>query len=111
MKWKVVENAQIVPRLISSAPDFGNLSCHQITGTTLNNTNIEIRNTKQYRNTNFQNSKQNLMIRPFLVLVIDVFVICICFEFRYSNFGFSRPPQMGEIYESIRIFHVAILGH
>ena len=52
-----------------------------------------------------------LMIRSFLVLVIDIFVICIYFEFRYSNFGFSRPPQMGEVYESIRIFHVAILRH
>ena len=51
------------------------------------------------------------MIRPFLVLVIDIFVICICFEFRYSNFGFSRHPQMGEMYEPIRIFHVAVLRH
>jgi hypothetical protein len=48
----------LVPWLTSSVPDFGNLSCHLITGTTLKNTNIEIRNTKQYRNANFQNSKQ-----------------------------------------------------
>ena len=59
----------------------------------------------------FKILNKNLMIRPFLVLVIDIFVICICFEFRYSNFGFSRPPHMGEMYESIRIFHVAILRH
>ena len=48
----------LVPCLRSSVPDFGNLTCHQITGTTLKNTNIEMRNTKQYRNANFQNSKQ-----------------------------------------------------
>ena len=48
----------LVPCLIDSVPDFGNLSCHQITGTTLKNTNIKMRNTKQYRNANFQNSKQ-----------------------------------------------------
>ena len=98
----------LVLRLISSVPDFGNLSCHQITGTALKNTNIEIRNTKQYRNANFQNSKQNFMIRLFPVLIIDIFVICICFEFRYSNFGFTRHPQMGEMYEPIRIFHVTV---
>ena len=46
------------PSFKSSIPDFGNLSCNQITGITLKNTNIEMRNTKQYRNTNFQNSKQ-----------------------------------------------------
>jgi len=50
------------------------------------------------------------MIRPFLVLVSDIFVICICFEFRYSNFGFSRHPQMGEAHEFMWIFNVAILG-
>ena len=43
---------------MSSVPDFGNLSCPQITGTTLKNPNIEIRNPKQYQNANFQNSKQ-----------------------------------------------------
>jgi len=59
----------------------------------------------------FKILNKNLMIRSFLVLVIDIFVICIYFEFRYSNFGFPRPPQMGEVYESIRIFHVAILRH
>ena len=48
------------------------------------------------------------MIRPFLVLVIDILVICIYFEFRYLNFGFSRPPQLGETYEFLWIFHVAI---
>ena len=102
------------------------------------NPNIEIRNPKQYRNANFQNSKQKhhdttisrkfskspgyirkiplnpplqkgeaveipalIEMLPFLVLVIDIFVICICFEFRYSNFGFPRHPQMGETYELI----------
>jgi len=59
----------------------------------LKNTNIEMRI--------FKFLNKNIMIRPFLVLVIDIFVICICFEFRYSNFGFSRPPQMGETYEFI----------
>ena len=82
-----------------------------------------MRNAKQYRNANFQNSKQKhydatisgkfslnqgyikkiplnpplqkgeacgmvgfIKMLPFLVLVIDILVICICFEFRYSNF-------------------------
>jgi len=30
----------------------------------------------------FKILNKNIMIRPFLVLVIDIFVICICFEFR-----------------------------
>jgi len=59
---------------ISSVPDFSNLSYHQITGTTLKNTNIEMRI--------FKILNKNIMMRPFLVLVIDIFVICICFEFR-----------------------------
>ena len=48
----------LVQRLKSYMHDVSNLACHQITGTTLKNPNIEIRNTKQYRNANFQNSKQ-----------------------------------------------------
>ena len=119
----------------------------------LKNTTIEIRNTKQYRNANFQNSKQKrhdtttsrniskswgksagvgrhfichrywwgikprptrnkpefIENLPFLVLVIHIFVICICFEFRYSNFVFPLYPQIGETYEFIRIFQIAIL--
>ena len=59
----------------------------------------------------FKILNKNITIRPFLVLVIDIFGICICFEFRYSNFGFSRPPQMDEPYKFIWIFHVAILRH
>jgi len=60
----------------------------------------------------FKNLNKNIMIRPFLVLVIDIFVIRICLEFRYSNFGFPlefrysnfgfpRHPQIDETYESI----------
>ena len=97
-----------------------------------------MRNTKQNRNANFQNSKQKhhdatisrkfslnqgyikkiplnpplqkgevfgmpgfIEMLPSLVLVIDIFVICICFEFRYSNCGFPRHPKMGETYEFI----------
>jgi len=33
----------LVPCLTSSVPDFGNLSCPQITGATLKNPNIEMR--------------------------------------------------------------------
>jgi hypothetical protein len=49
----------------------------------------------------FKILNKNIMIRPFLVLVIDIFVICICFEFRYSYFGFPRHPKMGETYEFV----------
>jgi hypothetical protein len=49
----------------------------------------------------FKILNKNIMMRPFLVLGIDIFVICICFEFRYSNFGFSRHTKMGETYEFI----------
>ena len=59
----------------------------------------------------FKILNKNIMIGPFLVLVIDIFVIYICFEFRYSNFGFSRHQQMGETYQFILIFHIAILRH
>ena len=38
---KITYNFGLVPRLINSVPDFGNLSCHQIRGTTLKNPNIE----------------------------------------------------------------------
>jgi hypothetical protein len=58
----------------------------------------EIRNNLEMRI--FKILNKNLMIRSFLVLVIEILVICICFEFRYSNFGFSRHPQMGEMYKS-----------
>lgn len=40
----------------------------------------EIRNNIEMRI--FKILNKNLMIRPFLVLVIDIFVICICFEIR-----------------------------
>jgi hypothetical protein len=42
----------------------------------------------------FKILNKNLMIESFLVLVIDILLICICFELRYSDFGFSRHPQM-----------------
>jgi len=49
----------------------------------------------------FKILNKNIMVRPFLVLVIDILVICICFEFRYSHFGFPRHLKMGETYEFI----------
>ena len=72
---------------------------------------VEIRNTKQYRNANFQNSKQK-----FYDTIISRFghwYFCHLYLFRVSIFEFRifPSPQMGEMYESIRIFQVAILVH
>jgi len=53
------------------------------------NSNIEIRNSKQYRNQNAQNSKQNISESSVWVLVIDILVIGICLEFRASDFVFA----------------------
>jgi hypothetical protein len=39
----------------------------------------------------FKIQNKNVLILVFSVLVIDILVIRICFEFRYSNFGFPRP--------------------
>ena len=49
---------RLLPCLRSSAPDFGNFIMSSNHRNNLKNTNIEMRNTKQYRNANFQNSKQ-----------------------------------------------------
>jgi hypothetical protein len=47
-------------------------------------------------------NKSELLL--FFVLVIDIFVISICFVLRYSNFGFTRPSQMSEPYELAEYF-------
>ena len=47
-----------------------------------------------------QNKSVLLLLVP--VLVIDIFVIRVCFEFRYSNFGFHRPFQMVVKYELMK---------
>ena len=39
----------------------------------------------------FKIQNKNGVALLFLVLIIDIFVIRICFEFRYSNFGFPPP--------------------
>ena len=49
--------------LKNSVHDFGNLVCSQIENATLKNPNNKIRNTKQYRNPNLQNSKQIAILR------------------------------------------------
>jgi len=54
----------------------------------LENQNIEIRNPKQYQNQNVQILKQKRSCSVIFVLVINIFVISICFVLRYSNFGF-----------------------
>ena len=58
------------------------------------NSNIEIRNPKQYQNPNVQNSKQKRDGIGICVSVIGIFVIRIFFVLRYSNFGFPRPFQV-----------------
>jgi len=55
----------------------------------IENPNIEIRNAKQYQNPNDQNSKRkNSGFTAFGLGPLNISVIRICFEFRYSNFGF-----------------------
>ena len=80
-------NFALLPRVLvrsrkSYVFDSGNLTCSQFIGTTSKNPNIEIRI--------FKIINKNIIIRSFPVLVIDIFVICICLEFRYSNLGFPR---------------------
>ncbi len=47
-----------------------------------------------------QNKSVLLLLVP--VLVNDILVIRVCFEFRYSNFGFHRPFQMVVKYELMK---------
>ncbi len=55
---------------------------------------FEIRNTKsetnpKFKNSNVQNNSRRLHYQSHTpVWIISIFVIQICFEFRYSNFGF-----------------------
>ena len=71
--------------------DFSKLACFLKRRFATENPNIEIRNSKQYRNQNAQNSKQNISESSVWVLAIDILVIGICFEFRASNLLFA--PQ------------------
>ena len=38
----------------------------------------------------------------------SVLVICICFEFQYSNFGFPRLWEIGQIWRILPEFQIAI---
>ena len=78
--------------LKSSVFDFGNsipfqLDRREASVVKIRISKSEIRNNIKMRMFKIQN-KSGLALR-FLVLVIDIFVIPICFEFRYSNFVFS----------------------
>ena len=44
------------------------------------------------------------------VLVIRILFICICFEFRYSNFGFALLSLTGETYELLKNIILPFLG-
>ena len=50
----------------------------------------------------FKIQNKSVLFLVFSVLVIDILIIRICFEFRYSNFGFHRSSQMGETYELMK---------
>ena len=66
----------------------------------IKNTNIEIRNNIEILI--FKILNKNILIWPFLVLVIDIFVIFICFEFRYSISDFPvthRWVKRMDLYE------------
>ena len=77
-----------------SAFDFGNsipfqLDRNEASVVKIRISKSEIRNNIKMRMFKIQN--KNGLALLLLVLIIDIFVIRICFEFRYSNFGFPRP--------------------
>ena len=74
------------------------------------NSNIEIRNPKQYQNPNAQNSKQKRNGIGICVLVIDIFVIRNLFRASIFEFRISPPLSSGLTTPSQGLFQIAISG-
>ena len=74
------------------------------------NSNIEIRNPKQYQNPNAQNSKQKRDGIRICVLVIDIFVIRSLFRASIFEFRISPSLSSGLNTSNQGLFQIAISG-